>query len=158
MIRQWGETSCFPAEVSGASMFMTSSSSRNPLNKVNGGRDHVASFVALSECHSDDLELPLAPVCRHVTIMIRIDDRTFWFHCLAKGTGEEICWIWTFVWIWQQKWYVEKWFLLFPSGFSESLPSVAARCQGQREWPCRGREITDLKEKFSSSSPLGELC
>lgn len=74
-----------------ASSSLTSLSS-SPLNKVNGGRDHRAHFSALSERDSDDLELPLALVCAHVTIMIRIDDRTFWFHCLGNGTGEEICW------------------------------------------------------------------
>lgn len=118
----------------------------------------LAQFSALSECHSDDLELPLASVCKYVTIMIRIDDRTFWFHCLAKGTGEEISWIWTSVWFWHQKWYVRKVLLLFTSGFPKRCFSVWARSRGQREWPCQGREITDLKEKFSCSYPLGELC
>lgn len=36
----------------------------------------LVQFTALSECDSRDLELPLAPVCKYVTIMIRIDDRT----------------------------------------------------------------------------------
>lgn len=70
------ETNHFPPRVWAASMSVTSSSSYQ-LNKVNGGRDHGAQFSALSECHSDDLERPLAPVCAYVTIMIRIDDRTF---------------------------------------------------------------------------------
>lgn len=54
-------------------------------HKVNGGRDNSAQFSVGCKCHSPDLEPPLAPVCIYVTIMIRIDDRTFWFHCLARG-------------------------------------------------------------------------
>lgn len=125
---------------------------QQPLNKVNGGRD-FAQLSALSKCQSDDLEFPLAPVCKHVTIMIRIDDRTFWFHCLANGTGEEICWIWTSVWFWHQKWYVGKWFYFFTSGIPRLFLFVPARVQGLRECSCQGREIRDLKEKFSCSYP-----
>lgn len=80
----------------------------------------LVHFTALSECDSRDLELPLAPVCKYVTIMIRIDDRTLWFHCLARGTGGEICWIWTFVWFWHQRWYVGKWVSFFAAGFPPS--------------------------------------
>ncbi|KAG7518094.1 hypothetical protein JOB18_024543 [Solea senegalensis] len=73
------EHSIYTLAVSYSQETVTSSSlsSRDPLNKVTGGRDHAAQFSALSECHNDDLALPLAPVCEHVTIMIRIDDRTF---------------------------------------------------------------------------------
>lgn len=54
-------------------------------HKVNDGRDNSAQFSGGCKCHSPDLVQPLAPVCFYVTIMIRIDDRTFWFHCLARG-------------------------------------------------------------------------
>lgn len=118
---------------------------------------HV-QFTALSECDSHDLELPLAPVCKYVTIMIRIDDRTFWFHCLAKGTEGEICWIWTFVWFWHQRWYVGKWIFFFAAGFSFTLLFVTAQSSAQWRRPFQGREIIDLMEKFSCSYPLGELC
>lgn len=55
--------------------YCVTSPSSNPQEKVNGGRGRGAQFSALPGCHSLDFERSLAPVCAHVTIMIRIDDR-----------------------------------------------------------------------------------
>lgn len=69
------DTGHFQHKVLGVSMFMTSSS-QQPTEQSQRWAGPNAQFSALSECDSDDLELPLAPVCKYVTIMIRIDDRT----------------------------------------------------------------------------------
>lgn len=104
-----------------------------------------------------DLELPLAPVCAHVTIMIRIDDRTLWFHCLAKGvrwrnllnserTSDFVI----------SKWWVGIGFVIWLRALAVRLCATADLRWGQGKLARQGREFRHLKEKFSSGYPLGE--
>lgn len=96
-----GEATGFPSEVSAASMSVTSSS-REPANKVNGGRDHIQPFPNVTAMISSSHWLLSANTSQSwLELMI---GRSDFIVSLKGGPPEKSAEFETLVWFWRPKW------------------------------------------------------